>query len=80
MTDTRDRPCTLRARDPEALDDGVLRLIDRVRREHVAPIRIADLADLSDATKPCVYDYSWDRPVGLVVAERPGGGLLDDSV
>ena len=31
MTDTRDRPCTLPAKEPEALDDGVLRLIDRVR-------------------------------------------------
>ena len=49
-------------------------LIDRVRREHKAPMRIALLGDLSDATTPYVYEYSWDRPLGLVVAEGPVAG------
>lgn len=78
MTDTRDRPCTLLAKEPEAVDDGVLRLIDRARREHEALMRFADF--LSDATTPYVYEYLGDRPLGLVVAEGPGGEFLDDSV
>ena len=77
MIDTEDsrdsRTSQTRTRPSEA---EVSQLLRQAARQYEECMRLADLADISEAGDVCYPRYAWDNPIGLVVSERSNAQLV----
>lgn len=75
MTNKPDSPTA--DKSPTLLsEDEIFRLIENAKQQYEEFMRLADLADLTDAEEVIQPKYAWDNPLGFDIAGHENAKLV----